>query len=425
MVIAHVSGHARRAGVRVGETLVSVNGKPVADILDVRYLTYEKNLTLELRAPDGDARLVALRHNEGSDVGLSFENDIPGGGQTCQNNCVFCFIDQNPPGCRESLYVKDDDARLSFLQGNYITLTNLTERETERICRLRISPLGVSVHATDPALRIRMMRNKKAGECLSLMRRFAEAGIFLNAQIVLCPGYNDADNLLSTLRELQTLGEALISTSVVPVGLTKYREGLATLRPVTREDARRAIEAAARFPNVWCSDELYLRAELAIPPAEFYRDFPQLENGVGMLALFRDEWENDANSKRANTVRPYKYSINDRPCTIATGFAAASMLTELLIPFPNVTVVPVRNHFFGDSVDVAGLLTGGDLLTGLQDKALGEALMIPSTMLRRGEDVFLDDMKVSELSDKLGVPVTPVEPNAEALSRALRIPHER
>ncbi len=408
MVIARVSGAARKAGVRAGETLVSVNGQPVADILDVRYHTYERNLTLELRAPDGDARLVALRHGEGGDIGLSFENDIPGGGQTCQNNCVFCFIDQNPPGCRESLYVKDDDARLSFLQGNYITLTNLTEREIERICRLRISPLGVSVHATDPAPRIRMMRNKRAGECLPLMRRFADAGIFLNAQIVLCPGYNDGEILRSTLRQLQTLGDALISTSLVPVGLTKHRNGLAELRHVTREDALRAIETAACFQNVWCSDEIYLRVGCPIPPAEFYRDFPQLENGVGMLALFRDEWETQ--EKRANAVRP---------CTIATGFAAAPMLTELLTPFPNVTVAPVRNRFFGESVDVAGLLTGGDLLDGLREKVLGGAVLIPSTMLRRGEDVFLDDMTISELSDKLGLSVTPVEPNAEALRRAL------
>lgn len=410
MLITHVRGSARRAGIRAGETLVSVNGQPVFDILDVRYLTYERHLVLELRAPDGVARLVALKHDEGGDVGLSFESDIPGGGQTCENNCVFCFIDQNPPGCRDSLYVKDDDARLSFLQGNYITLTNLSERETERICKLRISPLGVSVHAADPALRVKMIRNKRAGECLPLMRRFAAAGIFLNAQIVLVPGYNDGEALVQTLTELQTLGEALISTSVVPVGLTKHRENLTRLRPVTRDDALRALEATSRFPNVWCSDELYLRAALPIPPAEFYADFPQLENGVGMLSLFRDEWSFTAQEAQKNTVRP---------CTVATGVAVAPMLRELLASFPNVSVVPVENRFFGETVDVAGLLTGGDLLEGLRGRALGEAVLIPSTMLRRGEDVFLDDMTVSGLSSRLGVPAVPVEPNAEALRRAL------
>ena len=430
MLITQVSGPAGRAGVKAGDTLISVNGHPVSDILDVQYHTYEPELRLELRAPDGDARFVPLRHEEGGDIGLVFENDLPDGGHTCQNSCIFCFTDQNPRGCRESLRFKDDDARLSFLQGNYVTLTNLTGREIERICQMRISPLGVSVHATDPALRKEMLRSKRAGECLSVMRRFAEAGVKMNAQIVLCPGYNDGDALYRTLSDLRTLGDALISTSVVPVGLTRHRAGLTALRPVTREDALKAVETAEQFLNVWCSDEMLLRAGLPIPPAEYYMDFPQLENGVGMLALFVEDWEcyslrryAPPPSEREATRPPLRGGCRPQAAggvsTVATGLAAAPMLTELLRPFPNVTVAPVKNRFFGESVDVAGLLTGSDLLHGLQGKDLGGRVLIPSSMLRRDEDVFLDDMTVAELSVKLGVPVLPVEPDAESLGRVL------
>ncbi|MCL1806909.1 MAG: DUF512 domain-containing protein [Oscillospiraceae bacterium] len=435
MRISSVSGVSRRAGVLIGEALVSVNGQPVRDILDVHYQTYERELRLELRAPDGDARFVLLRHDEGGDIGLSFEEDLPGGGQTCVNNCIFCFIDQNPKGCRASLRVKDDDARLSFLQGNYITLTNLSRDELNRICEYKISPLGISVHTTDPALRERMLRSKQVGNCLSIMRRLADAGVKMNAQIVLCPTVNDGEHLIRTLNDLQTLGDALISTSIVPVGLTKHRAGLTYLHPVSKEDALAAVEAAESFLNVWCSDEILLRAGLPIPPAEYYMDFPQLENGVGMLSLFMDDWnslrhfvpppsarEAKPSSQRRVSAKPTGGESRPQAAggvTIATGFAAAPMLTELLKPTPNVTVVPIENRFFGKTVDVAGLLTGSDLLHGLQGKDLGERVLIPSSMLRRGEDIFLDDMTVNALSEKLGVPVEPVEPDAEGLWRAL------
>jgi putative radical SAM enzyme (TIGR03279 family) len=299
------------------------------------------------------------------------------------------------------------------LHGNYITLTNLSERETERICRLKIGPLGVSVHTTAPSLRVRMLRNKRAGECLSIMRRFAGARVPMNAQIVLCPGYNDGAALEQTLRDLQTLGGMLISTSIVPVGLTCHREGLTDLRPVTREDALAAIETATRFPNVWCSDEMFLRAGLPVPPAESYGDFPQFENGVGMLALFEEEWENPQPSEDGAPIHQRER------VTVATGLAAAPFLTGWLKPFKNVTVVPVENRFFGSTVDAAGLLTGSDLQAGLAGKDLGGRVFIPSSMLRRGGDVFLDDMTVAGLAERLGVPVVPVEPDAEGLRRVL------
>jgi putative radical SAM enzyme (TIGR03279 family) len=335
--------------------------------------------------------------------------------RTCRNNCIFCFIDQNPPGCRESLYVKDDDARLSFLLGNYITLTNLSEQEVTRICGMKISPLGISVHTTDPALRVRMLRNKQAGGCFPLMRRFAESGVRMNAQIVLCPGYNDGDALISTLTDLQTLGDAIISTSIVPVGLTKHREGLHPLRPVAREDALAAIDTASRFQNVWCADEIFLKAETPIPPAKAYGDFPQLDNGVGMMALFADEWESCWGGYRAGT----RGESPPPQTAIATGVAAAPMLAGLLKDFSFVEVVAVENRFFGPSVTVAGLLTGSDLLSGLEGRDLGGRVLIPSVMLRKGGEVFLDDMTVTELSEKLGVPVIPVEPDAGALLEVL------
>jgi putative radical SAM enzyme (TIGR03279 family) len=419
MLITHVSGAARKAGVKPGDRLISLNGQTAADILDVQYHSYEPECRLELRAPDGVARFVLLEHEAGGDIGLVFEEDLPGGGRTCQNNCIFCFIDQNPRGCRESLYVKDDDARLSFLQGNYITLTNLSADDIERICKMRLSPLGISVHSTDPAVRERMLRNKRAGECIPLMRRFASAGVKMNAQIVLCPTINDGASLEKTLYDLQTLGDALISVSIVPAGLTKHRAGLKFLHPVTQEDALAAIGAAERYLNVWCSDEMLLIAGMPIPPASHYDDFPQLENGVGMLSLFIDEWA-DAGC----LGHPGEHISSDRDIsrslvTVATGTAAAPMLTGLLKDFPGVNVVAVKNRFYGESVNVAGLLTGSDLLHGLRGRSLGEKVLIPASMLRRGEDIFLDDMTVGKLSAELGVPVIPVEPDAESLWREL------
>ena len=290
MKIISVSGPARRAGVRAGDELIAVDSHPIRDVLDYRFYTYGRRLSLRLRAPGGAERLCRVLHDEGEDLGITFDAFLMDAERSCQNSCIFCFIDQNPKGCRESLYCKDDDARLSFLQGSYITLTNLPEDEIDRLCRMRVSPLGISVHSTDPELRVRMLRNPNAGQCLEIMRRFAGAGITMNAQIVLCPGWNDGDALRRTLDDLQTLGNALHSASVVPVGLTKHREGLEPLRPVTEKDAQDAIDICAGYKRVYPSDEMFLRAARPIPAPEFYDGYPQLENGVGLLALFREEW---------------------------------------------------------------------------------------------------------------------------------------
>ncbi len=396
---------AARAGVRAGDTLLAVDGKEVRDVLDYRFMTYEASLTLTLRDNAGRERFAALRHPVGGDLGLTFETYLMDEERTCQNNCVFCFIDQMPKGCRSSLYVKDDDARLSFLLGNYITLTNLTGEEIDRICRMRISPLGISIHTTDPALRVRMLRNKRAGALMDILRRFDSAGVTVNGQIVLCPGYNDGQALVRTLEDLRTLS-CVDSVSVVPVGLTGHREGLPPLEPVTPEMARAAIDLCVGYTRVFCADELYLLAGLPLPTAPFYEEFPQLENGVGMLALFAQEFF------EARDDRPVVWQ------TLATGRAAAGFM-ETLLAGTRVQVLAVDNVFFGGGVTVAGLLTGRDLAAGLKGCALGARVLIPKSCLRHGTDVFLDGVTVAELEEMLGVPVTPVDPDGAALWRAL------
>lgn len=396
---------AYRAGVRPGESLEAVNGRAVRDVLDYRFYTYDRSVVLTVSDKDGLSREAALRHPEGSDIGLEFETYLMDKERTCNNRCVFCFIDQMPGGCRESLYVKDDDARLSFLLGNYITLTNLDEREVERICAMKISPLGVSVHTTDPEIRVKMLRNRRAGECLDILRRFADTGITVNGQIVLCPGYNDGENLRRTLDELEPL--ALNSLSVVPVGLTAHREGLVRLEPVTKDIAARTIDLCSGYKRAFCSDELYILAERDLPPVEHYEEFPQLENGVGMLAMFLDEF------KSCGPLPPIKNQ------TVATGEAAAPFLRKLLAGTA-ARVVAIPNRFFGGGVTVSGLLSGNDYLEALRGTDLSGRVLIPKNSLRSGEDVFLDDMTISGLSELLGVPVVAVDTDGGALWDALQ-----
>ena len=318
------------------------------------------------------------------------------------------------PGCRDTLYFKDDDARLSFLMGNYITLTNLSPREIQRIIDLRISPINVSVHATDPKLRSVLLGNKAGGESLEAMRRFGQAGIVMNGQIVLCPGYNDGEQLQKTMEDMANWGFA--SCSVVPVGLTKYREGLSKLRPVDKELAGQVIDQVNAFGEkclerfgtrmFFCSDELYIRAERELPEEEYYEDYVQIENGVGMLRSLISEFEAGLRLEDgAEKVSPY---------TIATGVSARPFLQELADKAEKALgvsgqVVAIRNDFFGHTIDVAGLITGQDLIAQLKGKELGGRLLIPINMLRHGGDVFLDDLHVSDVERELGVPVTVVE----------------
>ncbi len=415
---------ARR--VRPGEALLSVNGRLIRDVLDYKYYCYDRDLLLELKTPEGKLRLVRVRKPEGADLGIDFETYLMDRPRACANRCVFCFIDQNPPGMRKSVYFKDDDARLSFLMGCYITLTNLTEREIARMIDLRVSPVNISVHATDPALRARMLGNPRAGEAFSLMRRFAEAGITMNCQIVCCPGWNDGEALDRTLEDLKSLHPAVRSVSVVPVGLTRCRAGLPELKPFTPGSAAAVIAQVTQFGNkcveelgtrlAFCSDELYLTAGIPLPPDSFYEEHVQLENGVGMLRLLEAEFEAALRAADAPDGAPF---------SIATGVAAAPMLEKLLFSAKekydklNGTVYPVLNDFFGRSVTVSGLVTGGDLIAQLRGRDLGERLLVSADMLRREEVDFLDSVSLADASAALGVPGWPVACDGSALCDAM------
>ena len=408
---------AQRAGVRPGETLTHVDGRPIVEVLDYKFYTYDPRLVLTLAGPDGKSRTVKVRKGEGEDLGLNFEIYLMDSARSCANRCIFCFVDQMPPGMRETLYFKDDDARLSFLMGNYITLTNLSRREIQRIAGLHISPINISVHATDPAVRARLLNHPRAGECLSIMERFAGAGITMNCQVVACPGINDGAVLARTMEDLAALWPAVSSVAVVPVGVTKFRAGLTPIAPYTAEGAAAVLDQVEAFGQaslaergtrlVWCSDEFYLLAGRPLPDKPYYEEMAQLENGVGMLRLLT--------SQAAMALEDAEGTETPTPFSIATGVSAAPFLEEIVDmarkKCGNIrgTVYPVVNRFFGETITVSGLVTGRDLIEQLRGRDLGERLLIPANMLRAGERVFLDDVTVEQVEEALGVPVTAVD----------------
>lgn len=401
---------AELAGVRVGETLRAINGHTVVDVLDYRFYGYDSVTTLTLES-EGRQRTVTIRKEEGRDLGLNFETYLMDEMHTCANHCVFCFVDQMPPNMRPSLYIKDDDERMSFLLGNYTTLTNLSEREAQRIIDLHISPINVSVHATDDALHCKMLGNKQASRSLEYMRAFGKAGIVMNGQIVVCPGWNDGEALRQTLSDLMEMNFA--ACCLVPVGITKYRKGLAKLEPVTKESAGAIIDIAEEFGQkclaqrgtrmFFCADELFLKAERPLPEDEYYEGYRHLENGVGLLRLLEQEF--------MSALKYAEIEKDPSPFTIATGVAAAPFLTMLLDKakekFPQLegSVIAVKNDFFGHTIDVAGLLTGQDIAAQLKDNMTGRRVLIPIHMLRHGETVFLDDYTVERLSRELDAEV--------------------
>lgn len=406
-----------RGRVRVGDKLLSINGHEVEDVLDYRYWSYEPQLTLVFRSADGGEYSVKAHKGEGEDLGLDFEEYLMDRPWGCSNRCKFCFIDQLPKGLRRTLYFKDDDARLSFLTGSYITLTNLSEREMERICALKISPINVSVHATDGALRAELMGNPKAADIMGPLKRLAAAGIVMDCQIVCCPGWNDRGQLSRTMSDLAGLYPGVNSVSIVPVGLTKHREGLAELRPFDRESAAETIDRVEAYAEeclqrlgsrvFWCSDELYLKAGREVPEDEYYEEYSQLENGVGLMRLLETEFMAALRLAEPDEGEGGRF-------TIATGVAAAPLLEKLLQTAHKKCgkidgqVCAIVNDFFGHTIDVAGLVTGGDLIAQLRGKDLGERVLIPHTMLRHGEGVFLDDVTLEQASEALGVSVTPI-----------------
>ena len=405
-----------------GDRLMSINGHPILDVLDYKFYAYDRDLQLVLKHPDGAEFRLHVRKREGGDLGLDFETYLMDRPRSCANNCVFCFIDQLPKGMRPTMYFKDDDARLSFLLGNYITLTNLSEREIQRIISLHVSPVNVSVHTMNPELRVRMLRNRRAGDSIRTMHRLAEAGIIMNCQIVCCPGLNDGAELDYSMRELAALYPAVHSVSVVPVGLTRYRDGLAPLRPFTPEHAAETIDQVTAFGDLclrqygtrifFCGDELYLKAGRELPPDEFYEEYTQLENGIGMLRLLETEFRSAL--KLADDPGPQR-------CSLACGQAAAPLMRHLArlagerFPGLQVSVYPIVNDFFGHQITVSGLITGRDLIAQLRGKDLGDRLLISQNMLRRQERDFLDDVTLRQAQEALRVPVLPVESDGFAL----------
>lgn len=403
-------------GIHENCIIEKINDHDIVDVLDYDFYMKEKKLVIVFTDEKGRRKKTIIHKKPESDIGLEFETYLMDKQQSCKNKCVFCFVDQMPKGMRETLYFKDDDSRLSFLTGSYITLTNLSEREVERIIEMHISPINISVHTMNPELRVQMMKHPKAGESLDIIRRFAEAGISMNTQLVLCPGINDGKELEYSLSELSKYYPAVQSIAAVPVGLTKHREGLCPLQPYIKETASAVIDTIECFSDhflyfngtrlAFAADEFYLKAERAIPDASFYEDFSQIENGVGMWASLREEFYSALSEET-------DFKTEKRHLSIATGDAAYPLLNELAKAacekFENITVNVYRiiNNFFGESVTVAGLIVGEDLIAQLKDKDLGDELLIPSVMLRFERDMFLDNVTVEEAEKALNIKITP------------------
>ena len=410
---------AAKHGILPGDILISINGHDINDVLDYRFRLTEKKITLLIhRGPD--LKEITIKKDEYSDIGLEFETYLMDKKHSCRNKCVFCFIDQLPKGMRDTLYFKDDDSRLSFLMGNYITLTNLSEEDVDRIIEMKTSPINVSVHTTNPELRVKMMKNKNAGKVLSYLRRFADAGISLNCQIVLCKGINDGKELERSMTDLAALYPSLVGVSIVPAGITNYREGLCHLEPFTAEEAGEVIDTIDKFGEkclkkfgtrlFFSSDELYIEAGRELPGEDYYEGYPQIENGVGMIRSMDGEFTDELDFlDEYDLEKPRKVSV-------ATGAAAYDFIKSLAdrlceqVPTLECHVYKIINDFFGHNITVAGLLTGKDLANQLKGKDLGDRLLIPRVTLRSEGDVFLDDTTPEWLAGQLGgVEIVPVE----------------
>ncbi len=404
---------AQELEIEPGDMLLAINDEELTDIFDYQFMTEDEYLTILIEKPNGEQWELEIEKDMDEDIGLVFEQGLMDDYRSCCNKCIFCFIDQMPPGMRETLYFKDDDSRLSFLQGNYITLTNMKDADIDRIIRFNLAPINISIHTMNPELRCKMLNNRFAGQALKKIDRLYEAGVPMNGQIVLCKGVNDGNELDFSIREMMKYLPVLESVSVVPVGLTKYREKLYPLESFEKEDAEKVIDMIEHYQKeafrqygthfIHASDEWYLLAGREMPPAESYDGYIQLENGVGMIRLMDTEF----NEALENAVP----SDMDRSVICVTGKLAypfiASLAQRIGTKFPNVkvNVAGIRNDFFGEKITVAGLLTGQDIYAQLKDRELGEALILPTVVLRSGEKVFLDDMTVDELSEKLSVPI--------------------
>lgn len=418
---------AEELEIEEGDVLISINDEPIRDVFDYRYLSEDEELTLLIRKPDGEEWELEIEKDAYEDLGLVFEDGLMDEYRSCRNKCIFCFIDQMPPGMRETLYFKDDDARLSFLQGNYITLTNLSEEDMERILFYKLSPINISVHTTNPELRCKMLNNRFAGKALEKIKRFYDAGLEMNGQIVLCKGYNDGEELERTIHDLTAYLPLMQSVSVVPMGMTKYRDGLTPVEPFQKEDALEVIGIIKKWQEiiqkhygtrmVHASDEWFLMAGLPLPEEEEYEGYPQLENGVGMVRSMNEEvdW----------CLKEQKGDDRIRKLTLVTGTLATpvikSQVEKIRKKYPNIDakVVAIVNHFFGERITVAGLVTAGDIIEQLKGADLGDVLLIPEVMLRSGEEVFLDDLTISDVEKALQTKIRIVKSDGEALVNAV------
>ena len=407
-------------GIKKDDILVNINGFAINDVLDYRFYLMDEEITVEIDR-NGESIIFDIEKDEYEDLGLDFETPLMDKKHSCQNKCIFCFIDQLPKGLRETLYFKDDDARLSFLHGNYITLTNLKQEDIDRIIKMHISPVNVSVHTTNPELRCQMMHNKRAGETLSYLEELAAHGIRINAQIVACRDINDGDELARSLNDLAKLYPSLSSVAVVPSGITKYRDGLHPLKPYDKRAAASVIDLVEKINEKYAekfgrniffaSDEFYLTAGRELPSDEYYEDYSQLDNGVGMLRSF--ECEADILIKSL-TKKDFKVSRN---ISIVTGESAYELISSVVKKVQEkcknikCNVYKIENDFFGHTITVAGLITGKDMINQLQGKELGEELLISRSMLRSEGDLFLCGTSLADAEKELGVKITPIDQN--------------
>lgn len=418
---------AQELEIEAGDILLAINDEPIEDIFDYQYLTNDDYIEVLIEKPDGEQWLLEVEKEYEEDLGLEFDNGLMDDYRSCHNKCIFCFIDQMPKGMRDTLYFKDDDFRLSFLQGNYITLTNMSQRDVERIVKYHLGPVNISVQTTNPELRCKMLNNRFAGDALKKIDILYEGGIEMNGQIVLCRGINDKEELDKSIEDLTAYLPFMRSVSVVPAGLTKYREGLFPLEAFTKEDAAGLIEQIERWQErlfekwglhfVHASDEWYILAGLPFPEEERYDGYIQLENGVGMMRLLEEEFREALQKRQGDDRR--------RSLSIATGKLAypqiCSMAARIQEKFPHIVieVYEIENEFFGKMITVSGLLTGTDIIKQLSGKNLGDVLLLPYNILRSGEDVFLDDITLTELENSLHVPVNIVKSSGSDFVNAI------
>ncbi len=423
---------AQQLGVQPGDVLMSIDGEEIEDVMDYRLRIQSESMVMLIRKPDGEEWELDIWHDY-EDPGLEFESGLMSDYRRCANKCIFCFIDQMPEGMRETLYFKDDDSRLSFLQGNYVTLTNMKQHDIDRIIRYRLAPINISVHTTDPELRCRMLRNRFAGESLRYIDQLCEAGIPMNGQIVLCPGWNDGAQLEATLRRMLDWAPLMESVSVVPVGLTRYREGLPKIELCSAAKAAETIGIVEAFQKkamekcgirfVYASDEFYLLAGRELPGEEEYGGYPQLENGVGMLRLLIEEVR--------DALEDMEPSGGPEELSVATGTLAYPVLKELIgeigqkLPDKTIRLYAVENDFFGRTITVSGLVTGRDIVAQLKGKPLGDRLILPRNMFRSGEDTLLDDLTAADLERELGCRIVIDDASGCSLVDAIRDPGYR